>query len=66
MFPNWSGWNFVKSTFRPRQILFQDIIDEHFRTLPDAQPRDFIDAYLQQVKRTEDPNSSFYKTTAGK
>jgi hypothetical protein len=44
MFPNWSGWNFLKGTFKPRQKLFQDTIDEHSRTLPDGHPRDFIDA----------------------
>ncbi len=61
MFPNWSGWNFLKSTCDPRQKLFQETIDEHYRTLPDGPPRDFIDAYLQEVKKTEDPSLVFIK-----
>ena len=32
----------------------------------DDHPRDFIDAYLQEIKSTTDPASSFYKDTGSK
>lgn len=45
---------------RNRQFV-QKAIDEHMRTFQeDAPPRDFIDVYLQEIRKTTDPNSSFY------
>jgi cytochrome P450 len=42
--------------------MLKEIIQEHEDTLPDeGNPRDFIDAYLHQIKKTEDTSSSFYK-----
>jgi cytochrome P450 len=40
----------------------KEIIQEHEETLPEeGNPRDFIDAYLHEMKKTEDTTSSFYK-----
>jgi len=37
-------------------------IDEHLKTFQaDATPRDFIDAYLQEMKKTSASDSSFYR-----
>jgi len=65
MFPNWSGWNFLLDTLKPRQKLFRETIEEHSRTLPDGHARDFIDVYLQEVQRTTYPDSVFHKSRAG-
>jgi len=65
MFPNLSGWNFLLKTKEPREKYFRETIREHERTLPEGSPRDFIDIYLQETKKTMDPDSIFHKTTAG-
>ena len=65
MFPNWSGYNYLLSTTKPVKKLFNDTIKEHEKTLQDGHPRDYIDAFLQEVKKTEDPNSSFHKSKSG-
>jgi len=49
----------------PRQKLFEETIQNHQRTLPDGEPRDFIDSYLQEVERSTDPESIFHKSNAG-
>ncbi|CAG7836749.1 unnamed protein product [Allacma fusca] len=42
--------------------MLHDEITEHEETLPkDGNPRDFIDAYLLQIKETTEEKSSFYK-----
>ena len=40
---------------------FRKTIAEHEETLTGGEPRDFIDAYLEEVKKTTDPTSSFYQ-----
>jgi len=54
------------STLTPRFQFFDKTIQEHKNTLPDGDPRDFIDSYLQEVNKTDDPDSSFYKDNAEK
>ena len=39
---------------------FRETIREHEKTLEVGNPRDFIDTYLEEIKKTTDPNSSFY------
>ena len=39
---------------------FRTAIAEHKDTITEGQPRDFIDTYLEEVKKTQDPSSSFY------
>ena len=39
---------------------FRKAIQEHKDTMTEGQPRDFIDTYLDEVKKTQDPSSSFY------
>jgi len=64
-FPNWSGWNYLLKTIAPRHKLFEETIHEHQRTISEGHPRDFIDVYLQEVKKTDDPSSSFHKSAGG-
>jgi hypothetical protein len=49
-FPNWSGWNHLVETARPRIALFNRIIKQHKEVLSTESPRDFVDAYLQEAK----------------
>ena len=40
----------------------EEEIQEHLTTLPaDGIPRDYIDAYLMEIEKTSNPDSSFYK-----
>ena len=65
LFPNWSGYYYILSTIQPLKKLFKDTIKEHEQTLQDGHPRDYIDAFLQEVKNTDNPNSSFHKSKSG-
>jgi hypothetical protein len=66
MIPNLSGWNEVMTTTKPKFDLFDAIIKEHDETLQIDSPRDFIDCFLQEVRKTTDPSSSFNPKEAGK
>ena len=65
MFPNWSGYNYLINTLKPIRKLFNNAIQEHKRTLENGHPRDFIDAFLHEVKNTDDPDSSFHESKSG-
>jgi len=42
---------------------FESIVTEHKKTITEDDPRDYIDAYLDEMKKSkEDPNSSFSKS----
>jgi len=60
-----SGWNRLQKLLAPRQMLFEKTIQNHQRTLPEGPPRDFIDAYLQEVERTCDTTSIFHRYNLG-
>jgi hypothetical protein len=51
-----------ETTYKPINEMLQPIIDEHFDSHIPGQPRDFIDAYIDEMKATKDPSSSFYIT----
>jgi len=36
-------------------------LDAHRANFVEGQPRDFVDAYFQEIKNTSDPDSSFYQ-----
>ena len=62
LFPEALGLNKAKRTAAEFHEMCRAIIAEHEKNLPDPEhPRDFIDAYLHEIKRTTDENSSFYK-----
>jgi hypothetical protein len=41
-------------------------VDHHKSTFQSGQPRDFIDVYLDEIEKTKDPESSFYKEKGNK
>ena len=51
------------SVFGASVLLFKPFVDEHWRTHVPNDPRDYIDAYIDEIKRTTDPKSSFYGET---
>jgi len=54
----------VAST-KPRTDLFERIISQHSETLDARNPRDFVDMYLDEVRRTENKASSFHPSVGG-
>jgi len=66
LFPNWSGWARLVASKIPRTALFSRIIEEHSTTLQEENPRDFVDVYLKEVRRTNSRESSFYSSRGGK
>lgn len=65
--PEWTGLNNCLSVSGRFHKMLRETIDEHERTLPDEDnPRDFIDAYLHEIKRTVEEDSSFYKEAGSK
>jgi len=60
VFPECSGYNKLVRTIDNTFKFFQGVVTEHENTVTDEEPRDYIDAYLQEIKRCKDePNSSF-------
>lgn len=51
IFPNYSGYTVIQSLNSKLFELFQDIIDEHKRTLT-SETRDFVDAYLHEESQS--------------
>jgi len=66
MFPNWSGWTGFVANKMPRAEMFSRIIKEHKATLQDTFMRDFLDVYLQEIRKTTNPSSTFHPKTGGK
>jgi hypothetical protein len=63
--PRLTRWNqFLESVESVHKFL-QGIIESHKETFDDCNIRDFIDAYLLEIQRTTDPNSSFYGEVGG-
>ncbi|CAG7733123.1 unnamed protein product [Allacma fusca] len=61
--PNLSGWNKIQDLIKSSRHIVTDPVKEHTEEFtPDRKenPRDFIDAYLGEIEKTTDPNSSFY------
>ena len=56
LIPLADGDRFRGKTFE----FFRKAIQEHKETITEGQPRDFIDAYLEEVRKTQDSSSSFY------
>ena len=44
----------------------QEAIDSHKDSFQENSARDFIDLYFEEINRTTDPNSSFFKGEGGK
>lgn len=67
-FPTLSGFNHVNGQLVPLRNFLKKHIDEHKIALenqPDTQ-HDYIGAYLNEILKTTDPASSFYKDVGGK
>lgn len=62
-----SGTDKMKEAVGTLHSVLKSTIDEHRqRFVPGSSPRDYIDAYLQQIEECEDPKSSFYDEEGGK
>ncbi|CAG7726074.1 unnamed protein product [Allacma fusca] len=61
-FPKLFGWNRVLELVDQNMEFIKKPIDEHRKEFSaDVPPRDFIDSYLREIEKTDDPKSSFYK-----
>ncbi|CAG7734636.1 unnamed protein product, partial [Allacma fusca] len=63
LLPNVSGWKKIQDLSESGRHIITDPLKEHREEFtPDRKenPRDFIDAYLGEIERTTDPNSTFY------
>ena len=43
--------------------MMRELIEGHKKTHDKIHPRDFIDCYLTEISKTDNPQSSFYKET---
>jgi len=64
LIPNLSGWNYLTGLKKVREDLYDGIIEDHLKNRSLEHPRDYIDVYLSEVDKTEDPNSSFHRAIA--
>jgi len=67
LFPNYSSWNDLIEFRDKANTIFQEHIKEHKENFQEdcSESKDFIDAYLKEIKATSNPQSSFYKERGG-
>ena len=65
LFPKMSGYDEMMADLQPALDFLQGFIDKHKSNFIPGEPRDLIDAYLDKIKSTDDPNSSFYGDVGG-
>lgn len=64
LLPELSGWKKLTTVAASMRKIFYDAVVEHEQNPADEDsPRDFIDVYRNEIAKTTDPNSSFYKET---
>ena len=66
-FPDWmTRRDEIEKLYKPIAEFLEPYVDEHWRTHVAGQPRDFIDAFIDEVKNTTttDPGSSFNPSRA--
>lgn len=62
LFPKLTGYDFVMEAVLKYRNIAVEHIERHLKEINyEVSPRDFIDVYLQEIKATTDPTSSFYK-----
>ena len=60
--PKLSGWSMLLEVVHKFHEIILEHVSRHRREESENEnPRDFIDAYLKEIKSTTDPSSSFYK-----
>jgi hypothetical protein len=64
--PQAVGWDKFLKAMRPFMKFFEDIVEEHVKSNYTGDSTDFSYAYLEEIKNTTDPNSSFYKDAGRK
>ena len=65
LFPTLSGYEAMMKDMVPLLNFLDTPILHHKKTHVTGQPRDFIDVYIDEIKKTTDPKSSFYRSIGG-
>jgi len=61
-FPNLSGHNKINWAVKQLVTFFRKTVEDHKDSDPDQdQPENFIEYYMKEIKKTNDPQSTFYK-----
>ena len=66
--PKISGWSTVLDLVQDFREIVLEHVNRHRTEYNEdgSSPRDFIDAYLKEIKSTTDPSSSFYNDAGSK
>ena len=66
LMPKLTGWDTVMELIKDIRGVIIENIDEHKNSYSeDENPRDFIDAYIKEIKHATDPQSTFFKEAGG-
>ena len=66
-FPKLTGFDFIKEALgKFREVAMKHVKKHQDEINYDDHPRDFIDAYLKEIKATTEPSSSFYDKAGSK
>jgi hypothetical protein len=66
IFPKMSGWTAVVDGVKHVKDFIKDTIAEHKGTRDPDNARDYMDVYLNEIEKTTDNDSSFYKNAGGR
>ncbi|ODM89500.1 Methyl farnesoate epoxidase [Orchesella cincta] len=64
--PKLSGWEAFFSVLKPTMTFLSEPVDEHRKTFNPDNLRDLIDVYLNEISKTTDKTSGFYKDDGDK
>jgi hypothetical protein len=63
--PEWSGYNKFLKTIENTSNFFRNVVKEHEKTITEGEPRDYIDAYLEEIRSSKDEPSSSFSQSRG-
>lgn len=65
-FPKMSGWEEYMKCMPLSYHFLKKFAQERLEKYDDGEPEHFTDVFINEIRRTSDPNSSFYKERGGK
>ena len=65
-FPNLTGWNAINDNLRGfKKFVSEPVVEQKKSYSPAEEPQDFVEACMQEISKTTDPSSPFYKAVGG-
>ena len=65
-FPNLTGWKAIHDNLNGfKKFVSEPVVEQKKSYSPSDPPQDFVEACMQEISKTTDPSSPFYKAAGG-